>query len=62
MRCAKLLKILPGLTISGMDFSLTENGWCLVEVNCFPHVLYQEATQQGIRKEIEDFLDVISEK
>ena len=56
----EIAKELPGLTISGMDFSLTDKGWCLVEVNCFPHSLYQEATRVGIREETEVFLQMIS--
>lgn len=56
----EIARELPGLTISGMDFSLTDKGWVLVEVNCFPHSIYQEATRVGIRKEIEDFLETIS--
>ena len=57
-----IAKELPGLTISGMDFSLTDKGWKLIEINYNPHIIYQEATQKGIRKEIEDFLETISVK
>lgn len=39
---------LPDLKFSGLDLALTDKGWCLVEVNCFPYILYQIATQEGI--------------
>lgn len=43
-----IAKELPDLKFSGLDLALTDKGWCLVEVNCFPYILYQIATQEGI--------------
>lgn len=56
----EVAKELPQLKICGMDFALTERGWVLVEVNCFPHCIYQEATQRGIRKDIDEFLQQLN--
>ena len=47
---------LPELKIAGLDFALDkENGWVLVEVNCEPQIIYEIATQQGIRDYMESF-------
>lgn len=47
---------MPGLRIAGLDFALDkEKGWSLVEINFDPYMLYEIATQKGIRNYIEDF-------
>lgn len=49
-------KLLPELRIAGLDFALDKDkGWVLVEVNCEPHMLYEIATEKGIRQYMEEF-------
>lgn len=49
-------KQLPELRIAGLDFALDKDkGWVLVEVNCEPHMLYEIATEKGIRQYMEEF-------
>ena len=47
---------MPELRIAGLDFALDKDkGWVLVEVNCEPHILYEIATEKGVRSDMEDF-------
>lgn len=43
--------------IIGFDFALTNKGWVLVEVNAYPLLIFQIATQIGIREEMEQFTE-----
>lgn len=50
---------MPELRIAGLDFALDkEKGWMLVEINCDPHMLYEIATQKGIREYMENFAHI----
>lgn len=50
---------MPELRIAGLDFALDkEKGWMLVEINCDPHMLYEIATQKGIRGYMENFAHI----
>lgn len=46
----------PECKIIGFDFSLTDNGWCLVEINAHPLLIFQIATQIGIMKEMKSII------
>ena len=49
-------KTMPKLKIAGLDFALDrEKGWLLVEINVEPYMIYQIATQEGIRDYMEGF-------
>ena len=49
-------KAMPKLRITGLDFALDrEKGWSLVEINVEPYMLFQIATQKGIRDYMENF-------
>lgn len=45
--------------IIGWDLAMTDKGWCIVEVNAHPLLIYQIATQKGIRKDMEELIDRI---
>lgn len=50
---------MPESKIAGLDFALDkENGWMLVEINSDPHMLYEIATQKGIRSYMENFAHI----
>lgn len=46
----------PECKVIGFDFALTDNGWCLVEINAHPLLIFQIATQTGIMKEMESII------
>ena len=49
-------RAIPELKVAGLDFALDkERGWSLVEINVEPIMLYQIATQKGIRSYMMDF-------
>jgi len=49
-------KAMPKLKIAGLDFALDrEKGWSLVEINVEPYMIYQIATQKGIRDYMDNF-------
>ena len=57
----EVARVLPELRIADLDFALDEDkGWVLVEVNCEPHMLYEIATEKGIRRYMEEFERKIS--
>lgn len=43
--------------VIGFDFALTDKGWVLVEINAYPLLIFQIATQIGIRKEFEEIVN-----
>lgn len=45
--------------IIGFDFALTDIGWVLVEVNAYPLLIFQIATQIGIREEMEQLTKIL---
>ena len=54
--CTEVASVMPELRIAGLDFALDKDkGWVLVEVNCEPHILYEIATEKGVRSYMEDF-------
>lgn len=47
---------MPKLRVAGLDFALDKDkGWSLVEINVEPYMIYQIATQDGIRDYMESF-------
>lgn len=55
----KVALAMPELRIAGLDFALDrEKGWMLVEINCDPHMLYEIATQRGMREYMENFAHI----
>ena len=52
----KVSRACPSLKVAGLDFALDkEKGWSLVEINVEPYMIYQIATQKGIRDYMESF-------
>lgn len=41
----------PDCPIMGWDMALTDDGWCVVECNYGPGIIYQYANQSGVRKD-----------
>lgn len=44
---------LPDCHILGWDLALTDKGWCVVECNYGPNIVYQYGMRKGIRREFE---------
>lgn len=55
-KATEVSKAMPKLKIAGLDFALDKDkGWSLVEINVEPYMIYQIATQNGIRDYMESF-------
>ena len=55
----KVALAMPELKVLGLDFALDkEKSWVLVEINYDPYMLFEIATQKGIRSYMENFAHI----
>lgn len=58
----ELALVVPDNRYTGWDVALTENGWILVEANRRGQFVWQMASQEGFREEINDILRKLKKK